>query len=90
MNHYRHLTIDERENARSLLEQSFSLRAITLKLNRYVRMRWISKVSEQCLLTAAVQNMKKIANILYRHYSSLIGFFRFYSLYFTGLLFFIN
>jgi transposase len=31
---------------------------------RYCRMRGLSKVSEQCLLTAAVQNMKKIANIL--------------------------
>ncbi len=28
---------------------------------RYCRMRGIKKVSEQCLLTAAVQNMKKIA-----------------------------
>lgn len=28
---------------------------------RYCRMRGLSKVSEQCLLTAAVQNMKKIA-----------------------------
>ncbi len=34
MNHYKHLTIDERENARVLLEQSFSLRAIARKLNR--------------------------------------------------------
>lgn len=31
---------------------------------RYCRMRGISKVSEQCLLTAAVQNMKKIARVL--------------------------
>jgi hypothetical protein len=28
---------------------------------RYCRMRELSKVAEQCLLTAAVQNMKKIA-----------------------------
>ncbi|WP_246503583.1 transposase, partial [Clostridium polyendosporum] len=28
---------------------------------RYARMRGLIKVSEQCLLTAAVQNMKKIA-----------------------------
>ena len=28
---------------------------------RYCRMRGLSKVAEQCLLTAAVQNMKKIA-----------------------------
>lgn len=31
---------------------------------RYCRMRGIKKVSEQCLLTAAVQNMKKIARVL--------------------------
>ena len=31
---------------------------------RYCRMRGIKKVSEQCLLTAAVQNMKKIAMLL--------------------------
>ena len=34
MNHYNHLTIDERENARVLLEQAFSLRAIARKLKR--------------------------------------------------------
>ncbi|NFA59775.1 hypothetical protein EXM63_17075 [Clostridium botulinum] len=31
---------------------------------RYARFRGIEKVSEQCLLTAAVQNMKKIARVL--------------------------
>lgn len=31
---------------------------------RYCRMRGIKKVSEQCLLTAACQNMKKIARVL--------------------------
>ena len=31
---------------------------------RYCRMRGLAKVSEQCLLTAAVQNMKKIAMLL--------------------------
>lgn len=31
---------------------------------RYCRFRGLSKVSEQCLLTAAVQNMKKIARVL--------------------------
>ncbi|KOC40614.1 hypothetical protein ADU85_10595, partial [Clostridium botulinum] len=31
---------------------------------RYCRMRGIKNVSEQCLLTAAVQNMKKIAMVL--------------------------
>ena len=34
MNHYRHLTIDERENARVLIAQGFSLRAAALKLKR--------------------------------------------------------
>ena len=34
MNHYTHLTIEERESARVLLEQCFSLRAIALKLKR--------------------------------------------------------
>lgn len=32
---------------------------------RYCRMRGKTKVSEQCLLTAAVQNMKKIAMVLF-------------------------
>ena len=32
---------------------------------RYCRMRGIAKVAEQCLLTAAVQNMKKIAMALF-------------------------
>ncbi len=31
---------------------------------RYARFRGIKKVSEQCLLTASVQNMKKIARVL--------------------------
>jgi hypothetical protein len=34
---------------------------------RYCRMRGIKKVSEQCLLTAAVQNMKKIAMVLFSY-----------------------
>ena len=34
MNHYTHLTIEERETARVLLEQCFSLRAIAIKLKR--------------------------------------------------------
>jgi hypothetical protein len=42
---------------------------------RYCRMRGLAKVSEQCLLTAAVQNMKKIALILDRRLLlSLRGF----------------
>ena len=39
---------------------------------RYCRMRGIAKVSEQCLLTAAVQNMKKIATILASRSSSCL------------------
>lgn len=35
---------------------------------RYCRMRGLAKVSEQCLLTAAVQNMKKIALVLDRRF----------------------
>lgn len=37
---------------------------------RYCRMRGLTKVSEQCLLTAAVQNMKKIALILDKRFLS--------------------
>ena len=33
---------------------------------RYCRMRGNERISEQCLLTAAVQNMKRIANILWK------------------------
>ena len=33
---------------------------------RYCRMRGLSKVAEQCLLTAAVQNMKKTAHLCRR------------------------
>lgn len=46
---------------------------------RYCRMRGIKKVSEQCLLTAAVQNMKKIARVLshyfFAHLQLIITFF---------------
>jgi len=38
---------------------------------RYCRMRGREKVSEQCLLTAAAQNIKKIATLLSRRYSSM-------------------
>ena len=34
---------------------------------RYCRLRGIDNVKEQCLLTAAVQNMKKIAMVMARH-----------------------
>lgn len=49
---------------------------------RYCHMRSIGKVEEQCLLTAAAQNMKKIANVLHKkdilrfHLSDLYLFFR--------------
>lgn len=36
---------------------------------RYCRLRGLSKVSEQCLLTAAAQNIKKIAMVLDRRFS---------------------
>jgi transposase len=41
---------------------------------RYCRMRGRLKVSEQCLLTAAVQNMKKIAGILADLYLTVFSF----------------
>ena len=44
---------------------------------RYCRMRGLSKVAEQCLLTAAVQNMKKIANLCWRDTSDFFAFFFF-------------
>ena len=46
---------------------------------RYCRMRGLSKVAEQCLLTAAVQNMKKIANLCWRDTSEFFAFFFFLS-----------
>lgn len=42
---------------------------------RYARLRGREKVSEQCLLTAAVQNMKKIAMRLSLLYSDFIIIF---------------
>ena len=44
---------------------------------RYCRLRGLSKVAEQCLLTAAVQNMKKIANLCWRDTSDFLAFFFF-------------
>ena len=53
------------ERRKETIERSF---ADSKELHglRYCRMRGREKVSEQCLLTAAAQNMKKIANLLYR------------------------
>lgn len=42
---------------------------------RYCRMRGRDKVSEQCLLTAAAQNIKRIATLLHRGYSGFLGDF---------------
>ena len=42
---------------------------------RYCRMRGLSKVAEQCLLTAAVQNMKKIAYLCWRNTSNFFALF---------------
>ena len=39
---------------------------------RYCRMRGLDGVREQCLLTAATQNMKKIATVLSRRASSFL------------------
>ena len=47
------------------IERSFA-ESKELHGQRYCRMRGLAKVEEQCLLTAAVQNMKKIANILHK------------------------
>ncbi|MCD8552641.1 transposase, partial [Seleniivibrio sp.] len=53
------------------VERSFA-DAKELHGHRYARMRGIGKVFEQCLLSAAVQNMKKIALVL----SYLLIYFR--------------
>ena len=47
------------------IERSFA-ESKELHGQRYCRLRGLAKVEEQCLLTAAVQNMKKIATILHR------------------------
>ncbi len=41
---------------------------------RYCRMRGLSRVAEQCLLTAAVQNMKKIASKCWADLSAFLLF----------------
>ncbi len=45
---------------------------------RYCRFRGLSRVAEQCLLTAAVQNMKKIASKCWGNLSNVVGFFGFF------------
>ncbi len=44
----------------------------------YCRMRGLSKVAEQCLLTSAVQNMKKIATKCWDDHSNVVVFFCFF------------
>ena len=46
---------------------------------RYCRMRGLSKAAEQCLLTAAVQNMKKIAMCCGDTHSLFLAFFAFFA-----------
>jgi len=53
------------KHRKETIERSFA-DAKELHGLRYCRMRGLEKVSEQCLLTAACQNMKKIATILAR------------------------
>lgn len=43
---------------------------------RYCHMRGIERVSEQCLFTAAAQNMKKIANVLWKRGTHFFPHFR--------------
>ena len=43
----------------------FYWRIVLRKTSIYCRMRGIAKIAEQCLLTAAIQNMKKIAMALF-------------------------
>ncbi len=45
---------------------------------RYCRFRGLSRVAEQCLLTAAVQNMKKIATKCWGDLSIVVAFFGFF------------
>lgn len=47
---------------------------------RYCRLRGLAKAAEQCLLTAAVQNMKRIATILDRTARLVFSFFLLYTL----------
>jgi transposase len=42
---------------------------------RYCRMRGLARASEQCLLTAAVQNMKKIAMLLDKGFTAIYSYF---------------
>ena len=53
------------ERRKETIERSFA-ESKELHGQRYCRMRGLAKVEEQCLLTAAVQNMKRIACILWK------------------------
>ena len=54
---------------------------------RYCRMRGIERVTEQCLLTAAVQNMKKIANFLWKRDKHIFLFITNYFVFLKTRLF---
>lgn len=56
------------------IERSFA-ESKELHGQRYCRMRGLAKVEEQCLLTAAVQNMKKIARILHKKDNPVLSCF---------------
>lgn len=45
---------------------------------RYCRIRGNDKVSDQCLLTATVQNLKKIANILWKRDFYLLAYLKYF------------
>lgn len=71
------------ERRKETIERSF---ADSKELHglRYCRMRGIFGVEEQCLLTAAVQNMKKIANLLWEGARSFLSCFLYIILKPTG------
>ena len=71
------------KHRKETIERSFA-DAKELHGLRYCRMRGLEKVSEQCLLTAACQNMKKIATILARR---SLSFANICFLYFCKTLF---
>jgi transposase len=60
------------------IERSFA-DAKELHGMRYARMRGISKVQEQCLLTAVAQNIKKMAMVLSKRASSFLDFPAFFA-----------
>ena len=70
------------------VERSFA-DAKELHGHRYARFRGISKVTKQCLLAAACQNMKKIARLLaafFRLYGLPKSIWKTFSAYFQGFV----